>query len=144
MSSLFSQLLFSPGRENAASVATHPDLVNIHKQTPCPLESTSTHKILAGSVTILKQNPPGSVNYRGGQSTAEGKSLRNVQWFRGGLVFRSHILHHSTLGSRSIKKKKEEMGGLKKDLLQGAAEEGSNPVLTQSFRAFGVEGSAKP
>jgi len=31
---------------------------------------------------------------------------RNLQWFRGGLVFKAHrILYRSTLGSRVIKKK---------------------------------------
>ena len=30
----------------------------------------------------------------------------NVQWFRGGLVFKAHrLVYHSTLGSRVIKKK---------------------------------------
>ena len=33
---------------------------------------------------------------------------RNVERFRGGLVFKAHILvYHSTLGSRAIKKKKK-------------------------------------
>jgi len=33
---------------------------------------------------------------------------RNVQRFRGGLVFKAHrLLYHSTLGSRVIKKKKK-------------------------------------
>ena len=32
---------------------------------------------------------------------------RNVQWFRGGLVFKAHRrVYHSTLGSRDIKQKK--------------------------------------
>ena len=32
---------------------------------------------------------------------------RNVKRFRGGLVYKAHrLLHHSTLGSRVIKKKK--------------------------------------
>jgi len=35
----------------------------------------------------------------------------NVQWFRGGLVFKAHrLLYHSTLGLRVIKKKGE--GGI--------------------------------
>jgi len=42
----------------------------------------------------------------------EGEGLhfhRNVQRFRGGLVFKAHILlYHSTLGLRVKKKKKEE------------------------------------
>jgi len=33
--------------------------------------------------------------------------LRNVQWFRGGLVFKAQrLLYHSTLGLRVIKKKR--------------------------------------
>ena len=36
---------------------------------------------------------------------------RNVKRFRGGLVFKAHRpLYHSTLGSRVIKKKHQEMG----------------------------------
>ena len=32
---------------------------------------------------------------------------RNVEWFRGGVVFKAHgLLYHSTLGVREIKKKK--------------------------------------
>ena len=34
--------------------------------------------------------------------------LRDVQWFRGGLVFKAHrLLYHSTLGLRVIKKRRE-------------------------------------
>ena len=34
---------------------------------------------------------------------------RNVQWFRGVLVFKAHrLLHHSTLGVRVIEKKKKD------------------------------------
>ena len=33
--------------------------------------------------------------------------IRNVQWFRGGLVFKAHgLLYHSTVGPRVMKKKK--------------------------------------
>jgi len=36
---------------------------------------------------------------------------RNVQRFRGGLVFKAHgLLYHSTLGLRVIKKKKKKVG----------------------------------
>jgi len=36
---------------------------------------------------------------------------RNVQWFRGGLLFEAHrLVHHSTLGLRVIKKKKTRAG----------------------------------
>ena len=36
---------------------------------------------------------------------------RNVQWFRGGLVFKAPTLsYHSTLGSRVLKKKKKSDG----------------------------------
>jgi len=36
---------------------------------------------------------------------------RNVKRFRGGLVFKAHLLlHHSTLGLRVIKKKKRSCG----------------------------------
>ena len=35
------------------------------------------------------------------------KGCRNVNWFRGGLVFKTHrLVYHSTLGLRVIKKKK--------------------------------------
>ena len=35
---------------------------------------------------------------------------RNVQWFRGGLVFKAHrLVYHSTLDLRVIKKKKERI-----------------------------------
>ena len=35
---------------------------------------------------------------------------RNVELFRGGLVFKAYtLLHHSTLGSRLIKKKKKKL-----------------------------------
>ena len=37
----------------------------------------------------------------------------NVQWFRGGLVFKAHrLLHRSTLGLRVIKKKRRYSGGV--------------------------------
>jgi len=35
--------------------------------------------------------------------------VSNVQWFRGGLVFKAHrLLYHATLGLRVIKKKKKK------------------------------------
>ena len=35
------------------------------------------------------------------------RGVWNVQWFRGGLVFKAHrLLYHSTLGLRVIKKKR--------------------------------------
>jgi len=35
----------------------------------------------------------------------------DMQWFRGGLVFKAHrLLHYSILGSRVIKKKKKAEG----------------------------------
>ena len=38
---------------------------------------------------------------------------RNVQRFRGGLVFKAHgLLYHSTLGLRAIKKREEEVRGV--------------------------------
>ena len=41
-------------------------------------------------------------------STNERPAL-DVQWFRGGLVFKAHrLLHHSTLGSRVKTKKKKK------------------------------------
>jgi len=41
-------------------------------------------------------------------SIQEQLLYRNVQRFRGGLVFKAHrLLYHSTLGSRVIKKKKK-------------------------------------
>ena len=40
-----------------------------------------------------------------------GSGLRNVQQFRGGLVFKAHgLLYHSTLGLRLIKKKRRVEG----------------------------------
>jgi len=37
--------------------------------------------------------------------------FRNVQRFRGGLVFKAHrLLYHSTLGLRIIKKREEKLG----------------------------------
>jgi len=39
---------------------------------------------------------------------SQGGFYRNVQRYRGGLVFKSHrLVHHSTLGWRVIKKKKK-------------------------------------
>ena len=38
-------------------------------------------------------------------------TCRNVELFRGGLVFKAHrLLYHSTLGSRVMKKKMKETG----------------------------------
>ena len=38
---------------------------------------------------------------------------RNVQWFQGGLVFQAHrLVHHSTLGLRVIKKRRELTSGI--------------------------------
>ena len=37
-------------------------------------------------------------------------AMRNVQWFRGGLVFKAHEhMYHSTLGLRGIKKNKKSV-----------------------------------
>ena len=42
-----------------------------------------------------------------GDATSQQVALRNVLWYRGGLVFKAHrLLYHSTLGLRVIKKKK--------------------------------------
>ena len=47
----------------------------------------------------------------------------NVQWFRGGLVFKAHrLLYHLTLGLRIMKKKKKE----RRNATPG--EESGNPV----------------
>ena len=44
---------------------------------------------------------------------------RNLKWFRGGLVSKAHrFVYHSTLGSRSIKKKKKKK---ESDHLRGAS-----------------------
>jgi len=41
------------------------------------------------------------------ESADQPESCGNVQWFRGGLVFKAHrLLHHSTLGLRLIKMKR--------------------------------------
>ena len=40
-----------------------------------------------------------------------GQKMRNVQRFRGGLVFKAHRLCHSTLGLKVIKKKSLPGGG---------------------------------
>ena len=48
-------------------------------------------------IDVFKTNPPEQLLYR------------NMQRFRGGLVFKAHrLLNHSTLGFRVIRTKKEE------------------------------------
>ena len=53
--------------------------------------------------------------------------LRNVQQFRGGLVFKAHrLLYHSTLGLRAIKKKKKgDRDGKAAHAARGEAERGA-------------------
>jgi len=51
----------------------------------------------------------------GNLTSGPGEQLlgRNVQWFRGGLVFKAHrLLYRSTLGLRVIKKRREEEDGV--------------------------------
>ena len=61
----------------------------------CPLSIFCSH----GTPPYVK---PGT----GGHAGAGGDGFRNVKRFRGGLVFKAHILMwHSTLGLRVIKKK---------------------------------------
>ena len=52
----------------------------------------------------------GTLRKPGSGKQGEGVLHRNVQRFRGGLVFKAHrILYHSTLGLRVIKKKKKKV-----------------------------------
>ena len=61
-------------------------------------------------------------------SQVDGLS-RNVEWFRGGLVFKAHrLLYHSTLGSRVLRKKKKD---------------GRKPEVGDFFLAETVEGHEK-
>jgi len=55
-----------------------------------------------------KYNHLGLVDLRTRQTPGQWLQRRNVQRFRGGLVFKAHrLLYHSTLGLRVIKKKKK-------------------------------------
>ena len=55
-------------------------------------------------------------------SIPEQLLYRNVQWFRGGLVFMVHrLLYHTTLGSRVINKKKNLVGAVCLGVVVGGA-----------------------
>ena len=65
---------------------------------------------------------------------------RNVQRFRGGLVFKAHRrLHHSTLGLRVIKKKQDTWGGCPAvsgafdDMVEGGGEGAAAGVACRSL-----------
>ena len=65
-----------------------------------------------GNVTTCVRIPPPylyvSTSWESRSYTAQGGMRRNVKRFRGGLVFKAHrLLHHSTLGSRVITKRKK-------------------------------------
>ena len=65
----------------------------------------------------------------GGLQRNFAKLHRNVQRFRGGLVLKAHrLLHHSTLGVRVIKKKKEVVSG-----------EGLDQAVREDVELEGVE-----
>ena len=63
-----------------------------------------------------------------------GRQHRDVDWFRGGLVFKAHrLLYHSTLGSRVIKRKKRLYGV---EALTPAAAGDSAEMLSLSLSPF--------
>ena len=66
-----------------------------------------------------------------GVSAARTRSDLRVRGFRGGLVFKAHILlHYSTLGSRGIEKKKEGVRGGEREE-EGWASRAVRPIITK-------------
>ena len=67
--------------------------------------------VVLGSCTLA--NAPSVAHCQPLASRIEEGLRRNVNRFRGGLVFKAHrLVYHSTLGSRVIKKEEEEEGDL--------------------------------